>query len=407
MVVEIGKERKPSITAAVTTQRFANISTPESNDGSLTMNNIAATTDQWFSADIDDESNNFNSNSKIQDVHDLPGYRFCPTDEELIVFYLKKKICNQPLPFNKIVEVNLYAYDPDFLSEYYTGYGGAELYIFTPRQRKYPNGNRPNRAADNGYWKATGADREIKSKGTVVGYRKTLNFFMGRPPKGHKTNWIMHEYTVKDPPPSKRGSNGMGLDDWVLCRIYNKQLIKLTNTQTEIILDSTSLQDDHDEGDEHIDQMNSGFEGAAIAEVEVLQVMGAGNNFQMPTFQNGFQPESACHQYNNNAAPSTAIFYDNLQSNYDQSLRPVQVVRPTGFNRSWMNNNSTDQNAHKSDNQYVPNDESNGYLEDILNAAAKPDIHSLPSDLNFCYYSYSYPDPSVNRPGDQDPAGMP
>lgn len=45
-----------------------------------------------------------------------PGYRFCPLDGELIVYYLRRKILEQPLPRNQIIEVNLYEYIPDELS---------------------------------------------------------------------------------------------------------------------------------------------------------------------------------------------------------------------------------------------------------------------------------------------------
>lgn len=71
-----------------------------------------------------------------------------------------------------------------------------EWYFFTPRDRKYKNGLRPNRAAGDGYWKATGADKKVWYKGIVVGYRKALVFYQGKAPKGDKTNWIMHEFRV-------------------------------------------------------------------------------------------------------------------------------------------------------------------------------------------------------------------
>ena len=60
-----------------------------------------------------------------------PGYRFYPTDAEIIVFYLRKKIDHQSLPPNKIIEVNLYAYDPDELAGYLFLYSSsiASLYI--------------------------------------------------------------------------------------------------------------------------------------------------------------------------------------------------------------------------------------------------------------------------------------
>ena len=75
-------------------------------------------------------------------------------------------------------------------------FGEDEWYFFTPRDRKYPNGVRPNRAAGLGYWKPTGTDKPIlTSCGTKsIGVKKPLVFYKGRPPKGVKTNWIMHEY---------------------------------------------------------------------------------------------------------------------------------------------------------------------------------------------------------------------
>ncbi|XP_022728756.1 NAC domain-containing protein 67-like [Durio zibethinus] len=151
-----------------------------------------------------------------------PGYRFCPLDEELVLHYLKKKVMNESLPQNRIMEVNLYRHNPEKLAEQYKQYGEKEWYFFTPRDKKYRNGTRPNRAAGDGYWKATGADREVKFKGHIVGYRKALVFYRGKPPKGDKTNWIMHEYRVNGPPQCKRVYNDMRLDDWVLCRIYKK-----------------------------------------------------------------------------------------------------------------------------------------------------------------------------------------
>ncbi|KAF9598099.1 hypothetical protein IFM89_024444 [Coptis chinensis] len=103
--------------------------------------------------------------------------------------------------------------------------GEREWYFFTPRDRKYRNGTRPNRAAGNGYWKATGADKKIIHKKTDVkiGCRKALVFYVGKAPKGTKTNWIMHEYRIEDTVPRARlNMHDMRLDNWVLCRIYEK-----------------------------------------------------------------------------------------------------------------------------------------------------------------------------------------
>lgn len=41
-----------------------------------------------------------------------PGIRFCPLEEELIICYLKKKVMNEPLPPNRIMDVELYKFSP-------------------------------------------------------------------------------------------------------------------------------------------------------------------------------------------------------------------------------------------------------------------------------------------------------
>ena len=77
-------------------------------------------------------------------------------------------------------------------------FGDREWYFFSPRERKYPNGVRPNRAAASGYWKATGTDKPIHAGNENIGVKKALVFYKGRPPKGLKTNWIMHEYRLAE-----------------------------------------------------------------------------------------------------------------------------------------------------------------------------------------------------------------
>ncbi|ONI30857.1 hypothetical protein PRUPE_1G277500 [Prunus persica] len=152
-----------------------------------------------------------------------PGFRFHPTDEELIMFYLKNQATSRPCPVSIIPEVDLYKFDPWQLPEK-AEFGENEWYFFTPRDRKYPNGVRPNRATVSGYWKATGTDKAIYSGTKYVGVKKALVFYQGKPPKGVKSDWIMHEYRLSD---SRKQANkqlgSMRLDDWVLCRIYKKR----------------------------------------------------------------------------------------------------------------------------------------------------------------------------------------
>ncbi|KAE8659998.1 NAC transcription factor NAM-A1 [Hibiscus syriacus] len=188
-----------------------------------------------------------------------PGFRFHPTDEELILHYLNKKLSSSPFPVSIIADVDIYKFNPWDLPDK-AAFGEKEWYFFSPRDRKYPNGARPNRAAASGYWKATGTDKVIVTssmadgRGEVhenIGVKKALVFYKGRPPKGVKTKWIMHEYRLADNPnfnfnnrPLKSKDSSMRLDDWVLCRIYKK-----TNavSSTATISAATSDQDREEE----------------------------------------------------------------------------------------------------------------------------------------------------------------
>lgn len=52
-----------------------------------------------------------NDSDKIDDVM-LPGFRFHPTDEELVGFYLRRKIQQKTLPIELIRQVDIYKFDP-------------------------------------------------------------------------------------------------------------------------------------------------------------------------------------------------------------------------------------------------------------------------------------------------------
>eukprot|EP00252_Welwitschia_mirabilis_P028118 TRINITY_DN99_c0_g2_i1.p1 TRINITY_DN99_c0_g2~~TRINITY_DN99_c0_g2_i1.p1 ORF type:complete len:648 (-),score=123.76 TRINITY_DN99_c0_g2_i1:423-2366(-) len=149
-----------------------------------------------------------------------PGFRFHPTDEELVVYYLKRKVCQRPLKVDAIAEIDIYKYEPwDLPEKSRLQSRDLEWYFFSPKDRKYPNGSRTNRATTKGYWKATGKDRTITSNSQTVGMKKTLVFYIGRAPRGERTNWVIHEYRLEDKEPN---SSGFPQDSYVLCRLFEK-----------------------------------------------------------------------------------------------------------------------------------------------------------------------------------------
>ncbi|XP_074558416.1 protein CUP-SHAPED COTYLEDON 3-like [Curcuma longa] len=148
-----------------------------------------------------------------------PGFRFHPTDEELVTFYLASKVFNGGHCAIEIAEVDLNRCEPWELPEA-ARMGEREWYFFSLRDRKYPTGLRTNRATGAGYWKATGKDREVHSTatGALVGMKKTLVFYKGRAPRGEKTKWVLHEYRLDGHFSCRRITK----EEWVICRILNK-----------------------------------------------------------------------------------------------------------------------------------------------------------------------------------------
>ncbi|KAG5247248.1 NAC domain-containing protein [Salix suchowensis] len=149
-----------------------------------------------------------------------PGFRFHPTDEELVAYYLKKKINAHKIELEIIPEVDLYKCEPwDLPGKSLLPSKDLEWYFFSPRDRKYPNGSRTNRATKAGYWKATGKDRKVISQMRAVGMKKTLVYYRGRAPHGARTGWVMHEYRLDE----RECETNTGLQDsYALCRVSKR-----------------------------------------------------------------------------------------------------------------------------------------------------------------------------------------
>ncbi|XP_062091250.1 NAC domain-containing protein 14-like [Humulus lupulus] len=123
------------------------------------------------------------------------GYRFSPTEEEVISHYMKLK--NQGV--NAMVDpvmatVDFCAFDPWELPPKSIIKSSDQVWwFFCPRDYKYNNSKRSNRRTKTGYWKITGKGQKIKSTKGVIGGKRILVFHKG-PCPGQGTEWVMHEY---------------------------------------------------------------------------------------------------------------------------------------------------------------------------------------------------------------------
>ncbi|KAK7324346.1 hypothetical protein VNO77_27879 [Canavalia gladiata] len=170
----------------------------------------------------------------------LPGFRFHPTDEELVSFYLRRKLEKKPITIELIKEIDIYKYDPWDLPKCSGSGGEKEGYFFCKRGRKYRNSIRPNRVTGSGFWKATGIDKPVYSHGgegnDCIGLKKTLVYYRGSAGKGTKTDWMMHEFRL----PSNTDTNLSNAKNyidipqeaeiWTLCRIFKRNVSQRKHT---------------------------------------------------------------------------------------------------------------------------------------------------------------------------------
>ncbi|KAK8483268.1 hypothetical protein V6N11_048973 [Hibiscus sabdariffa] len=186
------------------------------NDNSANLNVVDDDRDRDRNHDIDISSS---GGGKDDHEHDMvmPGFRFHPTEEELVEFYLRRKVEGKRFNVELITFLDLYRYDPWELPAL-AAIGEKEWFFYVPRDRKYRNGDRPNRVTTSGYWKATGADRMIRGENSrSIGLKKTLVFYSGKAPKGIRTSWIMNEYRLPHHETERYQKAEISL-----CRVYKR-----------------------------------------------------------------------------------------------------------------------------------------------------------------------------------------
>jgi len=149
------------------------------------------------------------------------GYRFRPTDEELLVHYLTRKAHSLPFPSQVIPDLNVYQTNPTHLP----GDSTEKRFFFWKRKGKWRKGKEG--MAESGYWKPMGKEKHVVSfeSNRAIGVKKSFVFYQGkqqqRHPRGRggfRTQWVMREYRLL----GSLQTNSMD-QDWVVCKIYQKK----------------------------------------------------------------------------------------------------------------------------------------------------------------------------------------
>ncbi|XWS76789.1 hypothetical protein CRYUN_Cryun01aG0208000 [Craigia yunnanensis] len=150
----------------------------------------------------------------------ITGYRFHPTDFELLHHYLQNKNLGRDALVQAIAEVeDICGLEPWELPGHSNIHSGDQVWYFFYRPNyKYRNSTRINRTTNEGYWKPTGNPRKIMARDLVteIGKKRTLVFYKGRVGDNNKdkTGWIMHEYELASTLPNQT--------TFVLCKLKKK-----------------------------------------------------------------------------------------------------------------------------------------------------------------------------------------
>ncbi|KAK9944786.1 hypothetical protein M0R45_010336 [Rubus argutus] len=167
-------------------------------------------------------------------VLNLPsGFKFLPTNQEILGYYLLNKVCGKPFKYDSRVmnEYNIYEIDPFDL---WIKFGGPrlnqseDLYFFTQLKKVSDNGSNVARKAGSGTWKGeTSGIKVYDSKDTqkILGSWKRFHYEPTQP--NQNGSWIMIEYKLDDSLIPKSCSDR----DLVLCRIGKDRKRKSSENQ--------------------------------------------------------------------------------------------------------------------------------------------------------------------------------
>ncbi|KAK4781994.1 hypothetical protein SAY86_016096 [Trapa natans] len=156
------------------------------------------------------------------------GFRFRPTDQELIVDYLKRKVLSVPLPALVIPELdNVFGTDPWRLP----GNLRERRHFFCRRGALKGSSSLRSKCNDgSGYWKLTGKEKRVVTPGSsrVIGVRRNLAFYQGSYLDITAPQWIMHELRLlsngTDAPDftASQGVEKRG-GEWAVYRVFQRR----------------------------------------------------------------------------------------------------------------------------------------------------------------------------------------
>ncbi|KAK1551852.1 hypothetical protein Q3G72_005951 [Acer saccharum] len=131
------------------------------------------------------------------------GFMFCPTDDPLLLDYLRSyhTVVGIPLPFERIV-VNCDLYGSKKPWEIWDEYTDKrlncdqDLYVFIKMKKINPNGSRILRKFFESKDKCEGETKPMEVRGKLIGVVKKFRYKEKHVSNKHDAHWPMHEYSL-------------------------------------------------------------------------------------------------------------------------------------------------------------------------------------------------------------------
>ncbi|XP_024178907.1 NAC domain-containing protein 2-like [Rosa chinensis] len=152
----------------------------------------------------------------------FPGVRFCPMEDELVLFYLKPLLSGEKVPGRNSVVFDCDLYGRQEPWEIWEAYKtrrpndlrlNKDIYFFTQHKKMSSTDSRIRRTVGNGTWKGDNSGKPVKSleTGRVVGLKKRLTY--KNEASVHNGCWILHEFYLDRSLRDKKQK----AKDYVLC----------------------------------------------------------------------------------------------------------------------------------------------------------------------------------------------
>ena len=138
------------------------------------------------------------------------GYRFRPTPEEILCYYLKPAINGEPLSSGILIEGDVYGENREPW-KIFDKHAKESFWVFTKLKKK--SKLRIDRTAGRGCWLGQNTKKIKNASGQLLGFDKYFTFTCKKDDISSQGNghWVMHEFSLRDE----------GLSDFVVCEIKN------------------------------------------------------------------------------------------------------------------------------------------------------------------------------------------